>query len=196
MSSKSQNTRNQILQAAWKLLEADRGKGVRIADIAKQAGVSRQAVYLHFTKRADLLIETTHFIDHHKDLEGRLRPSRNAATGIERLALFVDAWCHYIVEIYPVAKALLAMSATDSDAAAAWDNRMKAMKHGCEAVINDLKRDKNLSSQMSAKESVDLFWTLLSVRNWEHLTLDCGWIQSKYVAHIKQLSRQLLIAKI
>ena len=44
MSSDNPDTRVRILNAALKLLEASQGKGVRMTDIAKEAGISRQAL--------------------------------------------------------------------------------------------------------------------------------------------------------
>ena len=57
MSSENSETRTRILKAAWTLLEASRGRGVKMGDIASAAGVSRQAVYLHFATRADLQLD-------------------------------------------------------------------------------------------------------------------------------------------
>ena len=48
MSSENLETREKIMRATWKLLEESGGSGVRMSDIAKAAGISRQAVYLHF----------------------------------------------------------------------------------------------------------------------------------------------------
>ncbi|MEO1505580.1 MAG: helix-turn-helix domain-containing protein, partial [Pseudomonadota bacterium] len=83
MSSAESDTRTRILQAAWRLLE-EGAAGVRMSDIAKAAGVSRQAVYLHFPTRAKLLIDTTRYVDEVKNIDDRLAASR-AATGIDRL---------------------------------------------------------------------------------------------------------------
>ncbi len=193
MSSKYTDTRVRILQAAWKLLEDNCGDGVRMSDIAKQAGVSRQAVYLHFANRSDLLIATTLYIDEIKDTEARLAPSRNAETGILRLELFINAWSSYISEIYPVAKALLIMSNTDEDAAAAWSHRMDALRQGCKAAIKALQKDGQLSNLYTAKEAVDMLWTILSIRNWEHLTIDCGWSLKKYMSNTQALATQLFV---
>jgi len=68
------------------------------------------------------------------------------------------------------------------------------MRHGCEAAINALRKDKMLSPHYSAKQATDLLWTLLSVRNWESLTIECGWSQQKYAATIQLLARRLFVA--
>jgi len=175
------------------LLVESRGKGVRMGDIAKLAGISRQALYLHFTTRAELLIATTIYLDEINNTDERLAASRNARSGPERLDTYIEAWGTYIPEIYGVAKALLAMKDTDDAASKAWQNRMQAMRHGCEAAIEALKDDGNLSPDYSPDEATDILWTLLSVRNWEQLTIECGWSQADYIRKMKQLARRVLV---
>lgn len=188
------DTRDRILEAAWKQLEIHQGSGVRMTDIAKQAGISRQALYLHFSKRADLLIATTCYIDEVKGIDARLAASRSAATGAERLDAYIEAWGNYIPQIYAVARALLAMKDTDEAAAAAWTDRMQALRHGCEAVILALQRDGMLSAEHTLEDAIDILWTMMSVRTWEELTIDCGWSQRKYVEKTKALAQRLLMA--
>ncbi len=193
MSSGNPETRKKILNSAWKLLEAAPGQEVRMTDIAKEAGVSRQALYLHFPKRSGLLIATTHHIDEVKEVEAKLVPSRSAKTGIERLNAFIDAWGNYIPEIYGVGKALMIMSETDDAAKQAWDDRMQAVRQGCCAVITALAKDGQLSSAHSVEVASDILSTLLSVRTWEHFTIDCDWSQNLYIEKIKTLALQMLV---
>ncbi len=193
MSRKNSETRNRILNASLSLLEQSQGKGVRMGDIAKQSGISRQALYLHFPTRAELLIETTRYLDEIKGTDQRLHASRTAASGLERLNSYVQAWGNYIPIVYGVAKALLSMKDTDEAAAKAWDNRMLAMREGCKAAIQALHQDGRLSSEYSMEEATDILWTLLSIRNWEQWTIDCGWSQKKYITNIKLLSQKVLV---
>ena len=194
MSSPHPDTRDRILDAAWKQLESKQGMGVRMGDIARQAGISRQALYLHFSKRSELLVATNRYIDEVKGVDERLAASRRSATAVERLAAYIEAWGNYLPEIYAVARALLAMKDTDEAAAAAWTDRMQAMRHGCEAAIVALERDGKLSDERSREDAVDILWTMLSVRTWEELTIDCGWPQQKYIGMTKALAKRLLVA--
>lgn len=192
MSSSQPDTRDRILTAAWTLLEEGGGRGVRMADVARQAGVSRQAVYLHFPSRAELLIATTRHIDAVMDVDGRLAESRAAVGGLARLEAFIRAWCGYIPEVHGVCSALMAMRDSDAEAAAAWDDRMAALREGCAAGVRDLAADGDLRPGLDADEATDLLWTLLSVRNWEHLTRDQGWSQDRYVAAMTMMARRVL----
>ena len=193
MSSENLETRKRILDAALALLESGDAQAVRMADIAKKTGISRQAVYLHFATRAELLIATTRHLDELRDVQNRLTPSRSAKTGMARLDAYVEAWGGYIPEMYGVGKALMAMSDTDEAAAEAWNERMMAMREGCEAAIHALKRDDTLSTTYSVAEATDMLWTLLSVRNWEQLTQACGWSQKKYIKTMKATARRLFV---
>lgn len=193
MSRNPTETRKKILQSTLDLLEAGDPNAVRMSDIAKAAGVSRQAVYLHFDSRVDLLVAATHYMDEMKGVEERLVASRSAGSGLERLDAYVDCWAGYLPEIEGVARAFLAMVKTDAEAAAAWNERMQDMREGCEAVVKALKKDGDLADGLTIKVATDLFWTLLSVPNWEQLTRQCGWSAKDYAKHIKSSARAMLV---
>lgn len=167
-------------------MEDQPGHGVRMSDIAKAAGISRQAVYLHFPARADLLIATTRYVDEVLDVDARLEPVRNAATGIERLDLFIALWGEHVQQIYGVARALLSMRETDEAAAAAWDERMNAVRDGCRACIEALDRDQTLSPSWTVETATDMLWAMLSIRTWEQLTMERGWTQKEYVSRLQR----------
>ncbi len=194
MSSAKAATHVRILEAALALLEASRGEPVRMTDIARRAGITRQAVYLHFGTRAELLIAATIHLDELNGSEERLAASRSATSGVERLDAYVTAWTQYIPDVYVVARAVLSMKDTDEAAAAAWELRMQDMWEGCEAAIQALACDGTLTAEHTASEATDILWTMLSIRNWEHLTIDRGWSQEKYVDTLRSLARRLFVA--
>ena len=189
------DTRTKILDACHTLLISDDGGSTRMSDIAKAAGLSRQAVYLHFKTRAELLIALTRHIDEVEDVAARLAPSRAATSGLERLDAYIEAWGGYIPIIYPVARALMAMAPGDEAADLAWTDRMTAMRQGCDAAINALAADGDLRPGLDAQTAAELLWALLSVRNWEALTQSCGWPQARYLHHMKALTRSYLCSQ-
>lgn len=174
-------------------MEEWRGRGVRMSDVAEAAGISRQAVYDHFGSRARLLVATTHYVDEVRGLEERRRRFRAATNGVERLEAYVEFWGNYIPEIYVMAKALLAVRETDEAAGAAWDDRMGAVRKSCRHTIDALHRDGMLAPEWSLEEAIDLMWTMLSIRNWENLTIECGWSTSLYVDRMQKLLRRTFV---
>ncbi len=193
MSSKNIETRTRILDATVQMLEKNGGRGVRMGDIAKAAGISRQAVYLHFASRTELLVAATRYLDEILDVDSRLAASRAATSGVERLALYIECWGHYIPEIYGVAKALLLAQDTDAAAAEAWRGRMLAMRDGCRAAIDALHSDGTLAPEWTPKRATDTLWTLLLVPNWENLTDECGWSTQQYVRWMKTVAERTFV---
>ena len=194
MSSNRINTKTRILEVTWRLLESG-NKAIRMADIAKAAGVSRQALYLHFPSRAELLVATTRHIDKVKNVDARLARSRSASSGVERLHAFVDAWGGYIPQIHGISVALRTMRDTDKEAAAAWEDRMQAVRQGCESAVRAILEDGYLKEGITEVTGVDLLWTLLSVENWERLVLECGWSQSEYEQTLKKIAEVSLMSQ-
>ena len=193
MSSQDRDTRTRILEATVQALEKTGGHGVRMGDIARESGISRQAVYLHFASRTDLLVAATRYLDEKLDVEQRLAPSRAATSGVERLRLYIECWGNYIPEIYGVAKALMMARDADDAAAAAWQDRMLAMRDGCRAAIDALHADGTLAAGWTRPKATDVLWTMLLVPNWENLTAECGWSTKQYLRFMSDVARQTFV---
>ena len=188
----SAQTKIRILETTWKVLETRIDKN-RMSDIAKAVGISRQALYLHYPTRAELLIATTKHIDTVKKVDQRLELSRAAGSGLERLHFFVKAWGGYIPEIHGMSVALRNMRKNDKAAAEAWDDRMQAVRRGCQAAVRAIAKDEKLKCDLSEQVATDILWTLLTVENWEKLVLDCAWSQSAYEDKMIELAEIALL---
>ena len=195
MSSENIEPRTRIPEATVQMLERGGGRGVRMGDIATAAGISRQAVYLHFASRTELLVATTKYVDEVLDADRRLAPSRAATSGVKRLELYIESWGRYIPEIYSVAKALMSAQDSDEAAAAAWKDRMLAMRDGCRAAVEALHADGTLASEWTPKIATDALWTMLLVPNWENLTIECGWSTQQYIRWMKTLATRTFVAE-
>jgi AcrR family transcriptional regulator len=187
------NTQSRILKITWQLLEEGKGESLRMADIAEAVGISRQALYLHFTNRTDLLIATARYVDEVMGLDTRLQASRSAASAFDRLNAFVEFWGLYLPQIYKVVRVIKQARHSDPAALAAWQDRMSALRDGCQAVVNALVREDLLIEKLSPKLATDLLWASLSVSTWEQLTLECGWSQNQYIKRMQShIARSLV----
>lgn len=193
MSSIIFSTREKIIETAANLLLESSGKGVRMADIARSTGVSRQAVYLHFPSRGELMIAAVRHLDDVSGMEDRLKKFREAGSGIEILEAFVEFMGEHIDSIYGVAKAIMAVRHTDEAAAAAWEDRMTSVRNGCRRTIETIEHEGMLSPDWTVDEAVDLMWTMLSIENWERLTVDCGWKTGEYVDRMKEVLKRTIL---
>ena len=193
MSSKKTDTRTRILDATWHLMEQRQGRGVSMGDIAKAAGISRQALYLHFDSRTELMIATVQYVDEVKGLNERLEQFQEATSGIELLDICVDVWGNHIPEIYGLAKALLNTRDTDEATAAAWSSCMGCLHDVCQTIIETLDQEKILAKKWSRSEATEMLYTMISIHNWEQLTVESGWSTDQYISRMKVLLKSTLV---
>ena len=194
MSSEPSETKTKILSAALQLLIASGGKDVRMSDIAKAAGVSRQAIYLNFESRTDLMVATVQYGDQVNDAAGQVRAWRDAE-GVEKLDAWIKFWGNYLPQIFGVTKALMVAKESDEAAAAAWDDRMADVRQSCRQTIASLSAAGLLAKPWRVDTATDLLWAMLSVANYEQLTVTGNWSAQQYIKHMRLAARQMLVAQ-
>ena len=193
------DTRERILRATWRLLEERRGQSVRLEDVARAASVSRQAVYLHFGSRTTLFVETARYADESLKLIERIREACDAENGVVAIEAYVRFWAGYIPDIYGLAKALLLLCETDEAAAAAWNDRMTALREGCLTILRQVNREGRLAiplaSPWTVETAADYFYVALSIPTWESLTIERGWSREEYVERVTLALKRALLAE-
>jgi len=194
VSSKKTETREAILQAARKLIEEYGPDAVRMQDIATDAGISRQGLYLHFASRSDLLLALVDWIDREEGLGALVQWVWEAEEGINALERFITVNARYTHQIYPVAQSLMSGRYADEAIAAAWDDRMTGRRDSCRKLIYWLKKDGKLTSSMTTKEATDLLWTLVSIQVWEQLVIESGWSPEQYEGYLQLITKRSLVA--
>ncbi len=196
MSSSESGTKATVLEAARRLLTAPGHRGVSMAEIAAEAGVSRQALYLHFEGRTQLLAALVRHVDEVHGFASMLRKCESAPDALHVLREFVGAWAGYVACISDVARAMRAAAATDSDAALAWRERMSGFTSVCSRLVARLAAEGLLASDWSASDATDFLATLLSIANWQDLIEERGWPKQRYVRAMRRTIEATLLAPV
>ena len=105
MSSKRERTRLTILQAAWDRLSKP-DDPARLEDIAADADVTRQSVYLHFGSRTGLLIALDDHMDEVLELNKRNAELRAITDPVVAFQQALRHMATYEPKIHAVAMAL------------------------------------------------------------------------------------------
>jgi AcrR family transcriptional regulator len=173
-NKRSTLTRQEVLDRAWELIAA-RGAEVSMAEIARAAGISRQAVYLHFGTRGGLLMALVKRADDRFRIRESFAEALGQPTAEERLDAWLAAWFAFIVRIQPVARDLIRLRSTDADAASAWEDRMTDLRSWLREMIVTVEREGALRTEWSVDEAADYLWAASSVQMWDLLTGDRHW---------------------
>jgi AcrR family transcriptional regulator len=167
----SAETRARVLDAAWQRALEHGPSGVSVKDIAAAAGVSRQLIYFHYGNRAGLLTAMAR----HRDESSDFARAVAARAPLEEL---LRAWCDYLPEILPVARALEAALVTGDEGGTAWRDRMNEL-HAIFA-----------RAVPGEPWHADWIWAHVQPSTYAHLVHERGWTHAEYTERtIAQLKR-------
>jgi AcrR family transcriptional regulator len=155
-----------------------------MAQIARTARVSRQAVYLHFADRADLMIALARRIDEVLGVPAEIQRIAEAPGGAAMIVALVSMQARLNPEVWAVARAVDAVRRTDTAAERAWQDRLDHRLAGCRVIVARLEADGELRPGLDPSAAADLLWTLSSLRMWEDLVLQRGWSADQYQRHV------------
>lgn len=190
----SPETRRRILEAAWRILET-KGTGLTLANVASAAGVSRQAVYLHFRDRTGLLLALVAHIDTMLGSDQRIADILNAPSGIDALERMVEALSRFTERIDAVARTLEAAEYEDEALRAAWRDRLAGRQAISRAVVQRIAQDGQLANGWSLQDAADLVYAVTMPGPWRELTRHLGWTPRQYAANVIALLRRGLVAR-
>jgi AcrR family transcriptional regulator len=137
-----------------------------MAEIARAADVSRQAVYLHFGDRAKLLVALVQHADERRGLPAQVAKVIGAPTGVAAVAEMVSLQARMNPGSWAVARALDAVRRVDADAEHAWQDRLQNRLNGCRAIVRRLAQKGSLRPGLDPETATDLLWSLPSLRTW------------------------------
>jgi AcrR family transcriptional regulator len=169
MSSET-GTKARILDAAQACAQKD--QGLTMAAVAAGAGLSRQAVYLHFPDRAALLAGLGTRLNVPQDRAVAAAPSARAA-----LTALMASLAAVYPRLRPVTRLL--------DGPPAWDaSRLETCRH----IAERFQDEGALSRHLSLDAAADLLWSLTSLAVWEDLVMGRGWPAERYRSHVVYLA--------
>jgi len=180
----SSGSRDRVLEAALRLIRKRGDAAVTMAQIAKAARLSRQAVYLHFADRADLMVALARHVNESLGVPAEIQRIMNTQTGMGMIEAFVSMQARGNPAVWAVARAIDAVRRTDAAAARAWQSRLKSRLEGCRAIVSRLKAEGSLRRELDPSIAADLLWTMTSLRMCEDLVLEREWSPEQYQEYL------------
>lgn len=183
-------TRTAILDAARTLFEEQGYFGAGLEAVAKKAGVSRQAIYLHFASKADLLT-ALHLRIYDTDVVPALErhPIWTAPTALDALdaAIAVDA--EVAGKVWRIHEALVVARRHHEEVDATLRPREEERYQEYVRLVRWLKREGALSPHLKVATAADILWGLLSLGTFVNLVVERGWSPDRFVAWVRATVR-------
>ena len=176
-------TQQRILAAARSLIEEGR-TDVGLGEIGKRAGISRQAVYLHFASKAQLLTE----------LDALLAPVWTSKTGEEALRALVEAGAVFEPQTHALARVAERARDEDPTVAAIIADRMQRRYDGMRTVVARIAAEGRLTPGWDIDTATAFVWALTAPSTFHLLVEDRGWSPQRWARYTHQLLHDALVS--
>lgn len=192
-SSRAGATRAAILDAARALFEVDGYHSVGLEAVAREAGVSRQAIYLHFASKAEL-VEALHRRINEQDVAPAMARVWTRRTARSALDAFVAASAEAIPRILAIADAL-APPRQDTELTATWEASGEGRYADCLRMGQWLERDGVLAAGVTARDAADVLWMMASMPSYALLVVQRGWTPQRWTRWVRTALHRALLGK-
>ncbi len=161
--------------------------------VAEHAGVTRRAVYLHFSSRGELLLALHAHVDERLDLAGSVREVFEAADAVTALEGFVAILAEFHPKTLKIDIALLGAMNTDPDVAALVEQAKQIWLDGCRLIAQRLEDEGRLAQPWTVETAADLMWHFMFPDVLQRLTGDRGWPIDQYRELLTTVLKRVLI---
>jgi AcrR family transcriptional regulator len=192
-NARSRRTRAALMAAARGILEEDGFEALTMAAAAERAGVTRRAVYMHFSSRPDLVGALFDFVAESEGLVASLQPVWDAADSVSAL----DEWARHLARYHPrllaVDRALERVWRTDPDAARHRKRVIAAQLANCRRLAAWLAGEQRLAGPWTAASAADMLFALVSSDVIEALLVERRWSARRLAEHLAVLFRSTFV---
>lgn len=186
-------TRIAILNAARRRLEREGYHATSLGEVAREAGVSRQAVYLHFGSKVKLLTSLIQHVNDSMGMGDRLQAVAQAPSGEAAMERWVELNAKTVPEIYDIVVQLDVARRSEPEADAVWRVPVEDRRLWCLRITRRLAREGRLAKGWTASMAADMLWAMTMPHLFEDLVIERGWTRARYVAHVLMVLRRAML---
>ncbi len=190
MSSRGSRTRTRILEAARALFEEHGYHGAGLEAVGKQAGVSRQAIYLHFPSKSELLT-ALHLHIFETDIAPVVERHLVTAgmTAMEALDSTIAVDVQVASTIWRLHEALSAARRQHPEVDETLQPRDAERYRELLDLGQRLARDGQLPRDLDAPAFADIYWAVMSVGTYRGLVIERRWSLEDYERWVRRTMR-------
>ena len=190
MSSGRRDTRIAILDSARALFEEQGYFGAGLEAVAKKAGVSRQAIYLHFASKGELLTEL-HLRIYETDVVPALErnPIWTQPTALDALDATIAVDVEVASKVCLIHEALVVARRHFPEVDETLRPREEDRYQELVRLGRWLEKEHHLPPGMEVGTFADMLWGLNSLGTFQNLVIERGWSHDRYAGWVRETIR-------
>ena len=182
----AEETRLSIIEAARRLLSDASYHDVSLDELAGEAGVSRQTIYVQFGSKRGVLQGLAEHIERETYGQGMLAgvagvsdPVRTIRGGLNDLMAFFGLNADLLRTFH-------AQAATDPDFGAVWQDRQQERWEAIHYLVEWAARDSRLAPEWDVEEATDWLWSLTNFQRYDEMVMQRGWSPERLIHHLEK----------
>jgi AcrR family transcriptional regulator len=185
-------TRHRIIAATRALLAQTPLRNVGLPEIAERAGVARSTIYTSFGSREGLFVAVAEDLLWRGGFE-RLSAAFRQPDAVGAVESSLREAARMYEAEHGVGRALLALAATDPDAAAAAARLNQGRPEGMLMLARRLHEQGALRADVSIREAADILWVITGFESFYQLRVDRGLSAQQTADRLIALARRSLL---
>ena len=183
-------TRTQILEAARTMFEELGYYDAGLGAVAKKAGVSRQAIYLHFPSKAELLT-ALHLHIFATDVVPALErhPITDAVSALDALDTLIAVDVEVASKVWRIHEALQVARRQHPEVEETLRPREEERYGELLELGRRLKRGGALPPNIRIGTFADMLWGLMNIGTYRNLVIERGWSLDRYRRWVRNTIR-------
>ncbi|MFC6010225.1 TetR/AcrR family transcriptional regulator [Nocardia lasii] len=189
-STGRQETRGRILDAARAMFEEFGYHGAGLEAVAKRAGISRQAIYLHFPSKVELL-SALHLHVYETDVAPvMLRHPFAELPALDALDACVSADVEIADRVWRIHEALTTARRQHPEVEETLRPREQERYEELLELGRRLDKAGVLPATLDASGFADSMWALVNVGTYRSLVVERGWSLARYEQWVRAMIRR------
>ena len=183
-------TRTQILEAARAMFEELGYHGAGLEAVAKKAGVSRQAIYLHFPSKAELLT-ALHLQIFATDVVPALErhPITDSTPALDALDAMIAVDTEVVSKVWRIHEALTVARRQHPEVEQTLQPREEERYGELLDLGRRLEREGELPPTIRSALFADMLWGLMNIGTYRNLVIERGWSLDQYRQWVRDTIR-------
>ena len=191
-NARSRRTREAVLAATRVILESDGFEALTMTAVASRAGISRQAVYLHFRTRTELVTALFGYMAEQEGLSESLGSVRDAPDAVTALREWARHLAGYHPRLMAVDRAIDRVRHVDADAARYRETIDARQMANCRMLAERLAGEARLADPWTVDTAADMLWSLIATDLFERLRAR-DWTTAAATEHLQAMFERTFV---
>jgi AcrR family transcriptional regulator len=181
-----------VIEAARRQLSQDGYYAVSLDEIAQEAGVSRQTIYVQFGSKRGLLQSLAEHIERESYGSDIVEGAHDTHDPASTIRNGIADQMAFFAKNASLLRTFQAQSASDPDIRAVWQDRRRERLVAIRILVEQIAERGRLHPDWTINEASDWLWSLTNFERYDEMVIERGWAIDRVVQRLREAVDQVI----